>query len=50
MDLFRFMESFQDGSGRRVGAQGDNLVVPADCLDRCAFSLLLVSCLRAEER
>ena len=34
MDLFRFMESFHDGTGRRVGAQGDNLVVPANCLDR----------------
>lgn len=35
MDLFRYMESFQDASsGHRVGVSGDNLVVPANCLDK----------------
>jgi len=35
MDLFRYMESFQDSiSGQVVGRRGDNLVVPANCLDK----------------
>lgn len=39
MDLFRYMESFQDSiSGQVVGRRGDNLVVPANCLDKCALT------------
>lgn len=35
MDLFRFMESFQDTvTGQSVGRRADQLVVPTNCLDR----------------